>query len=149
MVAWKILQSSSKSRGMPRIVRWPPRVSGVPTHMQPTLSRPTPQSLSRRVPTHLGDGADHDTYPNCCDRVNTKSPMHDVRKIILEGRALTTALAVLEADGSICAARRECLQFLDGLSVVDIESATIASALRRICGLPQTQVLHALESTTL
>ena len=77
--------------------------------------------------------------------------MDAVDKLIAEGRALTSALAVVEADGLVDEAQRECAAYLEELHVHDLESEIIACALRGICGLPLPShtILQVLVSTNL
>lgn len=61
--------------------------------------------------------------------------MNEVDKVIAEGHALTRALAVTEAGGSIEEARRACTAYLENHHVDSVEALAIDCALRRICGL--------------
>jgi hypothetical protein len=62
--------------------------------------------------------------------------MNEVDNIIAEGHALTRALAVTEAGGSIEEARRACMAYLENHHVDSVEALVIDCALRRICALP-------------
>jgi len=57
-------------------------------------------------------------------------------KVIAEGHALTSALAVLEDRASVDSARRACALYLERHDVDSVEGLAIDCALRRICGLP-------------
>lgn len=97
----------------------------------------TPSCLaapSGRTVTCHRDERDRHTYPNTA--ANVKSIMSDVDHVIAEGRALTRALAVVEANAPVDAAQRACTAFLENLQVDSAESLVIDCAVRIICGLP-------------